>query len=215
VTITSERESLERHTLHVDNVDGLLVLASRFRVCPNSQCRRPTLHAGLYKAKYSGNGITVVEPPLQTWRLRPESDATPFPDYVPLQIRQDYEEACLIADKSAKAAATLARRALQGVLRDFYQVKPGRLVDEIDAVEDKMDADLFEAVHGVRKIGNIGAHMEADINVIVDVDPDEAKLLIELVETVIKETYVRRDERRQRIKRVTDLAAEKDKARKQ
>lgn len=34
----------------------------------------------------------------------------------------------------------------------------------------------------VREIGNIGAHMEADINVIIDVDPDEAQILIDLVE---------------------------------
>jgi len=34
-----------------------------------------------------------------------------------------------------------------------------------------MEPELFEAIHGVRKVGNIGAHMEADTNVIVDVDP--------------------------------------------
>ena len=33
----------------------------------------------------------------------------------------------------------------------------------------------------VRKVGNIGAHMEKDINVIVDVDPDEAQHLIGLI----------------------------------
>jgi hypothetical protein len=44
-----------------------------------------------------------------------------------------------------------------------------------------------EAIDIVRNIGNIGAHMEADINVIVDVDPDEAQTLIELIETLFLE----------------------------
>jgi len=53
-------------------------------------------------------------------------------------------------------------------------VKPGRLFDEINAIQEKLDADLWEAIDGLRKIGNIGAHMESDVNLIVDVEPDEA-----------------------------------------
>ena len=41
-----------------------------------------------------------------------------------------------------------------------------------------MDADAWGAIEAVRSVGNIGAHMENDINVIVDVEPEEAKLLI-------------------------------------
>jgi hypothetical protein len=33
-----------------------------------------------------------------------------------------------------------------------------------------------DAIDHVRKIGNIGAHMEADINVIVEVEPKEAQI---------------------------------------
>jgi hypothetical protein len=136
------------------------------------------------------------------------------PEFVPAPIREDYEEACLIRDLSPKSAATLARRSLQGILRDFYKAKPGRLLDEIKALADSMDPELLEAIHGVRKVGNIGAHLEADINVIVDVDPDEAKLLIELVETMIEETYVRREQRRIRLQHVKILADEKEQQRK-
>jgi hypothetical protein len=41
-------------------------------------------------------------------------------------------------------------------------------------------------------LGNIGAHMEADVNVIVDVEAGEAKLLIGLIETLVDEWYVAR-----------------------
>ena len=134
---------------------------------------------------------------------------------MPQAIRADYTEACLVRDLSPKSAATLARRALQGILRDFFGAKPGRLVDEIDSLSDQIEPDLLNAIHGVRRVGNIGAHMESDISLIVDVDPSEAQLLIELVETMIEETYVRRDERRRRIERVTALATAKDRERKE
>jgi len=39
-----------------------------------------------------------------------------------------------------------------------------------------VDPLTWEAIDAVRKLGNIGAHMEKDINVIVDVDPEEAEL---------------------------------------
>jgi hypothetical protein len=77
-----------------------------------------------------------------------------------------------------------------------------------------MEPELWDAIDGVRKIGNIGAHMEADINQIVEVDPDEAQLLLELVETMIEETYVRRAERQTRLAKVKALATEKEQERK-
>jgi hypothetical protein len=56
--------------------------------------------------------------------------------------------------------------------------------------------------------------MESDINVIVDVDPNEAQVLLELIETVIEETYVRRAERTARLEKVKAIAAEKGAAKK-
>ena len=92
-----------------------------------------------------------------------------FPDYIPQQIRQDYEEATSILNDSPKAAATLYRRCLQGMIRDFWGISRGRLIDEIKALEDKIPAMQWKAIEGLRKIGNIGAHMESDVNMIVDI----------------------------------------------
>jgi hypothetical protein len=145
------------------------------------------------------------------WALIPPSAAKHFPEYVPQVIRDDYQEACLIRDLSPKASATLSRRCLQGILRDFWKVKPGRLIDEIEEVKDKIDPETWGAIEAVRKLGNIGAHMEKDIDVIVDVDPEEAGLLIGLVETLLKEWYVAREDRRVRMAAVIAAAEAKKK----
>ena len=132
-----------------------------------------------------------------------------FPGLYAASHSGDYEEACLIRDLSPKASATLSRRCLQGILRDFWKVKPGRLVDEIEQVKDKIDPITWDAIEAVRKLGNIGAHMEKDIDVIVDVDPEDAGLLIGLFETLLKEWYVAREERRVRMTAVIAAAAAK------
>lgn len=98
---------------------------------------------------------------------------------------------------------------MQGILRDFWKVKPGRLVDEIDAVKDKIDPLTWDAITSLRKLGNIGAHMEKDINVIVDVDPQEAELLIDLIETLLREWYVAREERKSRMNALIAAATAK------
>jgi uncharacterized protein DUF4145 len=139
---------------------------------------------------------------LRLWNLIPPSSARVLPEYVPRPVVDDYNEACLIRDLSPKASATLSRRCLQGIIRDFWGVSRGRLVDEINAIKDRTDPLVWEAIEGVRKIGNIGAHMEKDINVIVDVDPGEAQLLIELIELLVKDWYVARHEREERLKAI-------------
>ena len=132
----------------------------------------------------------------------PYSQAKVFPDYIPTQILDDYNEACLISDMSPKASATLARRCLQGILRDFWKVKPDTLFNEIEEIKHKTDPQTWDAIHSIRKIGNIGAHMEKDIDLIIDVDPDEALMLIKLIEILIKDWYILREERK---KHLTDI----------
>jgi len=92
------------------------------------------------------------------------------------------------------------------MIRDFWSIKKPRLVEEIDALQAKVDGQTWDAIDSLRKIGNIGAHMEKDINLIVDVDPDEARLLIELIETLFDEWYVARYEREQRMAKIKAAA---------
>lgn len=141
--------------------------------------------------------------------MRPQSQAKIYPDYIPKVLRTDYEEACLIRDLSPKASATLARRCLQGMIRDFFKVSKNTLKQEIDAISDQVDEQTLNAINAVRNVGNIGAHMERDINVIIDVDAGETQLLIELIEILFKEWYINRHERELRMQKVIALAESK------
>ena len=124
----------------------------------------------------------------------PQKVVQQFPEYIPKQIRQDYEEACRIISDSPKAAATLLRRSLQGMIRDFWGVKKGRLIDEIDEIRNKVSAAQWSAIDALRKIGNIGAHMEQDVNTIVNIDEGEAEKLQKLIELLFKNWYIAKHE---------------------
>ena len=93
-----------------------------------------------------------------------------------------------------------------------------RLIDEITEPRKLVDAgrapagvqpDAVEAIDHVRKIGNIGAHMEGDINFIVDVDANEAQLLIGLAELLFEEWYEARELRTARLRKLGVIATEK------
>jgi len=176
--------------------------------CPNEECQKLILVAQLtnaYERYGNWNKSTVIK----TWRLLPESEAKVLPDYIPEVIKGDYYEACRIRDLSPKASATLARRCLQGMIRDFWGIKDSTLKKEVDALEEKVDADVWESIDAVRSVGNIGAHMEKDINIIIDVETDEAQLLIGLIEQLVDEWYVAREDRKNRAQKLKDLAISK------
>jgi len=156
---------------------------------------------------------TVGVEPLGSWRLVPASAAKAFPDYVPEQIREDYTQASLIQEISPKASATLARRCLQGMIRDFYGVSKPTLKLEIEAIQDRVDPLTWRAIDAVRSVGNIGAHMEKDINVIVEVEPGEAAMLIGLVERLIQDWYVVRHEKEEHLNEIIALKDAKERAR--
>jgi hypothetical protein len=63
-------------------------------------------------------------------------------------------------------------------------------------------------------VGNIGAHMEKDVNVIIDIDPGEADLLIRLIEDLFHDWYVVRHEQEQRLADIKALAQSKKQAKK-
>ena len=144
----------------------------------------------------------------------PPMDTKPIPDYVPDAIRNDYQEAVSIVDLSPKSSATLSRRCLQGMIRDFWNVKSSTLYEEVAALKDKIPTSQWSAIDALRKIGNIGAHMEKDINLIVDVEPDEAKSLIKLIELLIDKWYVARHDEETLLADITSLGQEKQQLRK-
>ena len=208
-TLTHSSTSTDIHKFNENNRFGDLIVKTIVFVCPNRECQQFSLQVHLYKARPAQYGWQTTGDPIHHWQLVPSSNAKVFPDYVPKAIREDYEEACLIRELSPKSAATLARRALQGIIRDFYGVSKNRLVDEIAEIKNSVDPLTYQAIDAVRQVGNIGAHMEKDINLIIDVEPKEAGLLIGLIEFLLKETYILRHERQMQLQAVIKLADDK------
>lgn len=145
----------------------------------------------------------------QTYQVKPNAIFTSFPDYIPLNIRNDYEEACAIIQLSPKASATLARRCLQGMIRDFWGIKKDRLIDEIKSLKDIVPTHQWKAIDALRSLGNIGAHMENDVNFIIDIDDGEAEKIIKLIELLITQWYIDRHEQETLYSDLIDISQEK------
>ncbi len=173
-----------------------------FLKCPN--CEQYTIYA-----EGMGDAVNDIDT-----TIRPTSDAKHFPEYIPKTIRDDYEEACAIVSLSPKASATLSRRCLQGMIHDFWDIKLKNLNHEITTLKDKITPDLWEAIDSLRQLGNIGAHMEKDTDVIIDIDPDEAESLIKLIELLMKEWYINREERKKLFSDILSSNSDKQELRK-
>lgn len=207
VTIVDSNHSINIHQMNGGDKSWCHATTT-FVKCPNPACEQVTFSVLLVHGHYTQSSF-VVDRTILNKRLVPDSKAKHFPDYVPTPIIGDYTEACLIAELSPKASATLSRRCLQGMIHDFWGVATGNLGKEIEKIKDKVDPETFGAIDAVRSIGNIGAHMEKDINLILDVEPHEAELLIGLIETLISEWYVARYERSERMSAIKAAAESK------
>jgi hypothetical protein len=96
------------------------------------------------------------------------------------------------------------------------------LLDEIKELRKRMDEgdaprgvthESVDAIDHVRSIGNIGAHMEKDVNLIVEIDPGEAQALIELIEMLFEEWYVGRKAREDRLAQIAKIGEQKNQER--
>lgn len=205
---TKESVSTESSTHDINKtIEGTSNVEITSYTCPNPDCKEVQVIATYYRRYYEAPYYKYDL--IETWTLRPQGSVKIFPEYVPIAILSDYKEACLIQELSPKASATLSRRCLQGMIRDFWGVKEKNLHAEIQAISDKVDPDTWQAIDAIRSIGNIGAHMEKDIDLIIDVHPEEAQLLIQLIETLIKDWYINREERKARANNIIQMAAAK------
>lgn len=166
-------------------------------ICPT--CKK----ASIFGIGCSGDIVGVK------YLIHPRSNAKQYPEYVPAPIRQDYQEAYEILHISPKASATLSRRCIQGMIRDTQDVKAGNLAKEIDQLKDKIPTDQWSAIDSARQIGNIGAHMEKDASIIIDIEPQEAELLLSLVEYLIQQWYISKHESTLMLEAVQRIAGEK------
>ena len=188
-------------------------------VCSNSDCKEITLEFYLYTMVLYNKSWHHTPTAHHSWPLLPESSARPQPDYIPKPIVENYNQACRIRNLSANASATMSRRCLQGMIRDFCEISKYTLAQEIDTLRKRVDKgegpkgvnhDSMDAIDHVRHIGAIGAHMEKDIDFILDVEPDEAQTLINLIELLFEEWYVAKHVREERLEKLGVVVERKE-----
>ena len=218
VTLGSADYDVEHHDLYTrtgaDQGEAFVLGCTLLR-CPNQQCQKSDLSVSVWSAKVttinasrSVDRKNVTPTGIGKFKFLPTT-ATPLSSSVPAPILEDYQEAYLIRDLSPKASATLSRRALQGMIRDFWDIARRTLHGEIEALRDKCDPDLFDAMMGLKSVGNIGAHPEADVNEIIDIVDGEPQDLLDLIHLLDQEWYVARAAKAKRLARVSDMAGEK------
>lgn len=178
-------------------------VAVEFAVCPS--CGKTTIRIAGVGKEFKGIKMD----------FHPSSNAKQFPTYIPESIRQDYEEACKIVNLSPKASATLSRRCLQGMIRDYWGINGKKnLYEEIEAIQNKVDPQVSKVLNGVRQLGNIGAHMEKEINLIIEIDPGEANQLIKLIEFLIEQWYIKRHDTDELMNSILSINGDKQEKRK-
>lgn len=216
-TLLSQNFSIGETQVHCKStISGSSIALDHLLIeCPNPNCRAQyfRVSASHGERKFvSGEGYVIHrsdEGGIGSFTFLPTT-AQPLSTYVPAHVVEDYNEAYLIARLSPKASATLARRALQGMVRDFFALpKLNTLHTELQAIKDKCDEALFDAIMAVKSVGNIGAHPERDVSLMVDVEPDEPETLLDLIHLLDQEWYVARAERLQRIEKMKALGAAK------
>lgn len=80
------------------------------------------------------------------------------------------------------------------MIRDAWGISDRSLNDEINQLKSLIPPLQWSVLDALRKLGNIGAHMEKDVNLIIDIDRDTAAKLIAAVERLIKDWYIDRHE---------------------
>jgi len=109
----------------------------------------------------------------------------------------------------------MARRALHELLKDFCGSKGKNLSEDIDALRKQVRAgtgpdgvppESVDRLHQLREMGNIGAHLERGTNeVIIDIEGEEPRFLIEMIELLVEQWYVQREQRRNLNRRFDDM----------
>lgn len=172
-----------------DGAWGLFV-----KTCPN--CNRFILELAHKEWMENVNGLKIPSPIYLSRKLiRPKSiKRSQVPTEVPKVFSDDYVEACLVIDDSAKASAALSRRCLQHILREKAGVKKDNLAQEIQQVLDssKLPTYLSESLDAVRNIGNFASHpiKSTSTGQLVEIEPGEAEWNLDVIESLFDFYFV-------------------------
>ncbi len=126
-TITEQDQSENYHNIYLPTKPKGLGIRTQLILCPNTDCNEFTVISELGTVTHLSTGRDVLGNVLSHWNLKPNSNAKPLPDYIPEPVRKDYEESCQIVELSPKASATISRRCLQGMIRDYWNISKDRI----------------------------------------------------------------------------------------
>jgi hypothetical protein len=193
------------------------------QICP--ECYRFTLTAHLYvikppRVRIGNQEGEPVRQLLKSWALIPEAGAKTYPSFIPEDIRKEYTEASLLRPVSARASAMAARRALQRIVRETCSIHKSSLRQEFLSIRDRVDPLLYNAIHNIlnlsinptqsagssANIQTVGSKLEADVNHFQDATEFEADKLLQLVELLLDQLYVERQQKESLMKKVVDDA---------
>ena len=195
-----------------------LLITGNALCCANPECTRATVQIRLNSSFRDTAGRMNEGRQFLSEQLYPKPHGKPFPNFVPEFLLEDYREAWSIAALSPKASATLARRCLQSMIRDFCDIHERTLFLEIGVLEQRLnddalpkgvEAETVEAMRALKDLGNIGAHMTEVEGKIVDVEPEEAETLLGLIEMLFSDWYIARAKRQERLAAIQKIAHDK------
>ena len=135
------------------------------------------------------DGKTTI--PHYLWPLEEWPDRAP--EQIDPEIKHAYDEARAVLPLSSMAAAVLARRCLQHVLRERLGIEKSVLFDQIERAVacEELSKPTRDALHHIRQIGNWAAHPSVDqSNTLIQVTRQEAEYTLEAVEMVFYDVYV-------------------------
>ena len=174
-----------------------------YRATACTRCEEPIVELGALRVQQSGVRVAIPD----SWqRVFPRVGKVKHLDAsIPEEFAQDYREAHLVLDLSAKASAALSRRCLQGILRAQGYLG-GNLSQQIDRLLAEADttkaipSKLRTTVDAIRQFGNFSAHPITDQTTlqVIPVEPEEAEWCLEIVDEMFDHFYVGPDIARQK-----------------
>lgn len=140
------------------------------------------------------------------------------PSEVPSSLADDFQEAAAVLELSPKASAALSRRCLERVLSDKLlslrdsadkpTSKKPTLEDLIGKASSKLglSQSLVNQLHEIRVLGNFAVHTIKDTHSgeIVEVEPGEAEAMLDLLERLFDEVFVKPEGDRKRRAGIND-----------
>ena len=219
VNANYDRESFSINTSESKDNEQIEVVGVLIK-CPNPECGAQKLTLAVRYQELTRNlagQITTRRPGARNvgngdYTIIPTTPR-PLSSYCPDVVIKDFNEAWLILELSPKASATLARRALQGMVRHRWKVSLPKLHAELLTLKSHADPAVYDALMALKAVGNIGAHPERDISLIIDVESDEARELLEFLLLLDQEWYVIPAERIKRLTRIAGMKTTKDETR--